>query len=418
MTLLKKRNWFGLVLLLAATQTVNAEDLADRIDASLSLRSDVWSGSRQLDGEQGIAQIGVWGRAKLDLDTAGTVAASGWLTDRSGQDAGMSHRRVRELYWRYRNGPAELKIGRQMVVWGRADGLNPTDNLSPRDFTLLAPEDGDLRYGNEAVQLAVDTTIGNFSGLFFPRAASHTIPLEPLPNVLYSVEKPSGRSQWALKWDASGEGVDGSLSYFHGVDPMPDLSLKTVGPAGVAITVSNHPVSILGADLSMTHRGVVWRAEMAWMRTDSVGKNDFTHKKPQIWLVAGGEWNLGNSTTLGIQGTLLHVMDFQNPDDIADPIFRQVAQRQVRVSNQSAVTQSGITWRLARNWWNDTLLIETSGVLLWTSGSGVWRTKIAYALTDHWQLQAGTDYYFGPDTTFFGQLRKNRLLYVQARLNW
>jgi hypothetical protein len=55
---------------------------------------------------------------------------------------------------------------------------------------------------------------------------------------------------------------------------------------------------------------------------------------------------------------------------------------------------------------------------VWPSGSGVWRTKVDYALSDHWYLQAGGDYYFGTTQSYFGQLRKNRLAYVQLRYSF
>ena len=35
---------------------------------------------------------------------------------------------------------------------GRADRINPTDNLTPRDFTLLVPDDEDQRFGTAAIR--------------------------------------------------------------------------------------------------------------------------------------------------------------------------------------------------------------------------------------------------------------------------
>lgn len=415
---MKSCNWFRLVLLLAITLPVHAERLADHIDSTLSLRSDVWSGSRQLDDEKGIAQIGIWGRAKLDLETVGTVVGSGWLRDQTAADPDTPRGRLRELYWRYSQGPVELKLGRQMVAWGRADGINPTDNLSPRDFTLLAPEDGDQRYGNEAVQLNIGTGIGNVIGLWFPHAASHTIPLEAQPGVHYSTSDQPRKPQWALKWDAGGDGLDGSLSYFHGFDPMPDLILGGLGASEVDVLLRNQPVRIVGGDFSLTRGNMVWRAEAAWMQTGSTGPEDFTHKKPQLWLVAGGEWNFEHSTTLGIQAVLQHVQDFRSPDTVAEPVAREIAWRQAATSNQTSAAQHGLTWRLASRWWNDTLTAEISGVVMWPSHSGIWRTKFDYAIDDHWHVQAGTEDYFGPKHSFFGQLDRNRLVYVQLRYGW
>jgi hypothetical protein len=149
-----------------------------------------------------------------------------------------------------------------------------------------------------------------------------------------------------------------------------------------------------------------------------MGAGDFAHKKPQLWLVAGGEWRLDHGATLGIQTILQHVKDFQSPDTIADPIAREIGWRQAATSNQTSATQRGLTWRLAGRWRNDTLTAEVNGVVMYPSRSGLWRTKLGYAIDDHWHVQAGTDYYFGPEQSFFGQLGRNRLAYVQLRYGW
>ncbi|MES2261193.1 MAG: hypothetical protein V4724_21970 [Pseudomonadota bacterium] len=404
-------------LLLATCLPAQAAELAERLDTTLTLRTDAWSGSRQLDDTGGIVQTAAWGRLALDLGEGGGIVASGWRGDRSGAHVAGPRGRVRELYWRDNLGPLELKLGRQLVVWGRADGVNPTDNLSPRDFTQLAPDDGDQRYGNEVAQLRLNTGIGSVSALWFPHAASHTLPLPAQPNLRYTVQAPRA-SQWGIKWETVAEGVDGSISYFHGIDPMPDLALSGVDESGASIAVRNHPARVLGADISFTRGAIVWRAEAAAMQTGSGGSADFMHKKPQLWLVAGGEYGLDNGTTVGLQATILQVKNFLTPDSIADPLARAIAWRQAATSNQTSTSQKGITWHLARRWWNDTLMAETSGMLVWPSGSGIWRTKIDYAIDDRWHMQAGSDHYFGPKNSFFGQLGKNRLMYVQLRYGW
>jgi hypothetical protein len=151
------------------------------------------------------------------------------------------------------------------------------------------------------------------------------------------------------------------------------------------------------------------------MHTESQGPDDFAHKKPQLLLVGGGELTMGESTTLGVQALYQHVSHFQNPDSVAQPMLREIAWRQAATSNQTSAEQYGMTMRLATRKLNDTLMMETSGVMVWPTRSGIWRTKLNYAIDDHWNVQTGTDYYFGPDHSFFGQLNKNRLIYVQLR---
>ncbi len=406
-----------IVFFSSANIPVYAEGLADNIDTTLSLRGDVWSGSRHLDDIRGVGRISAWGQFKLKTESLGQWVGGGWVADQGHRDLEKPRSRLRELYWRLDYEPFELKVGRQLVVWGRADGLNPTDNLSQRDFTLLVPEDGDQRYGNDAAQLSINTEHGQFSGLLFAHGASYTLPLQPLANVNYAVDTSPTRPQWAFKWEANGEGVDGSLSYFRGVDPMPDLSIAGFGQDGLTVSVQSHPVQILGADISLTQGDAVWRAEAAWMETESDGAADFLHKKRQAWLVGGAEWTFPNATTFGVQGSLQHVLDFKDPDSLMNPVEREIAWRQAATSHQTAATQVGMTWRLASRWLNDTLMAETSGVVVWPARDGVWRTKLNYALNDHWNFQTGADYYFGPDHSFFGQLSKNSLVYVQLRLS-
>ncbi len=391
---------------------------AQKLDTTLSLRADGWSGSRQLDDEGAIARSSAWGRATLNLGDGGRVVADGWVGAQTrGPQAGQRGV-ARELYWRVPTGPLTWTLGRQMPVWGRADGLNPTDQLSPRDFTLLVPEDGEQRRGNEAVQVAADVGVGQLSVFWFPRGASHTIPLQAVSGVTVVREEPARRSMTALKLELEGEGIDGSISYFDGTDPLPDLAVAGFSASGLHLSLRNQPLRVLGADMSLTRDGVIWRAEAAWMDTASSGPDDFTRKKPRLWLVAGAEWTLPGSTTLGLQASLQKVLDYRSPDTLPDPVQREVAWRQAAIANQTSAQQFGLLWRLASRWRNDTLMAEISGVVMGAPRSGLWRARLTWSFEDHWQLLAGTDVYFGPQHSLWGQFRDNRLATVQLRRGW
>lgn len=410
------------MLLVALCQGIRAQDLS--ANGVLSLRADAWSSDRDLNDDPGVVATSAWGRGRIDAGSAGQIVANGWLRTQSRGD--QAHGRVRELYWRDDIGPVGVRLGRQMVVWGRADGLNPTDNLSPRDFTLLAPEDGDLRHGNEALRLETAAPLGSASLLIFARANSHTIPLEALPGVRYQREKRHNGGQWALRWEISGAGasengeggIDGSVSYFNGWDPTPDLVPAGLSASGLDVALRNNRLRVLGADMSMVRHGVVWRAEAALTHTDSTGATDYTHKKPQFWVVGGAEWSLPQSTTLGLQGTFLHVQDFGDPNQLAVGPLRELAWRQLATSGQSGRNQTGVLWRLARRLNNDTVTLETNGVAVWGGAgnvSGLLRARAEVALDDHWQLLVGGDRYFGDRHSSFGQLRLNSAFYLQLR---
>jgi hypothetical protein len=389
------------------------------VDHALSLRADAWTGDRSLTDRHGIGTVSLWGHARVDADGWGRIVGDGWLRAQSADD-GSRRGLVRELYWRNTWGPVDMALGRQRVIWGRADGLNPTDNLAPRDLTLLAPDDGDLRHGNDGATATVTLPVSTVSLSWFPRIHGNTIPLQPIPGVRYVQFAPEA-GQWAVRWEHAGHGnIDASVSYVSGLDPMPDLMFGGLSPAGLDVHLRNQGLRVLGADLSMVRNGVIWRAEIATTRTDSQGPADFTHKKPQTWFVGGGEWRLAEDTTLGLEATLLHVKDFGNPDDTLAGPLRDLAWRQLAISGQTAPTLAGVVWRVARRLRNDTVALEANGASMWPmggggSGSSVWRLRADVALDDHWHLLFGGDLYLGPTYSLFGQLRDNSLAYVQVR---
>ncbi|MGI4840741.1 MAG: hypothetical protein ACRYF9_24365 [Janthinobacterium lividum] len=381
------------------------------VDNALTLRGGEWSGDRSLTSQSDIVTGTAGIRTRLDTESAGQGIFDAWANVQN--TSAPRHGLVREAYWRDDVDNLSIKAGRQIIVWGRADGLNPTDNLSPRDFTLLTPVDGDQRYGNTALNLSYEWDVGTLTALWFPQAAAHTIPLTRLANVSYDVQQPD-QSQWALKWDMSGDNIDGSVSYFDGVDPMPDLVPGMLTSTGATVKVKAQRTRFWGADMSMTQGGTIWRAETALSETQSSGSDDFRHKKNQLWFVGGGEWRLFDTATLGLQLTYTHVFDYADAHDLAPGFEREVALRQAATSGQTSRDQAGFTWRLADTWFNELLRVEFSGVAQQTSGSGIARLKADYALTDNIKLTAGMDYYYGPKLTFFGQLRDDQTVYTQA----
>ncbi|PVZ16369.1 MULTISPECIES: hypothetical protein [unclassified Pseudomonas] len=397
--------WLGLALLpgLAGAEVA--------LDHSLSLRAGAWSGDRALTDRSGIATGSAWGRATLRSDELGELVFDGWaMAQSASQERGGL---VREAFWRYDVADYSLKVGRQIVVWGRADAVNPTDNLSPRNYRLLTPVDGEQRWGNDGISLSHDSGWGTLQGSWYPHAKQSQIPLLSLPGVTYRQED-SQRDQWALKWDMTGDSADGSVSWFDGTDPLPVLVPGGIGPSGALVRVRAQHVRVLGADFSTTQGSTVWRAEVAYSHSGSDGASDFLHKKPQFAAVAGGEWQLPGTATLGVQLTWLHVFDYADARDLAPGFEREVAMRQLATSNQTRRDQLGFTWRLADRWLNDQLSLEFSGAANHSDGSGIARVQGSYRVSDPVTLKAGMDYYYGPQYSFLGQLRDNRVLYTQV----
>lgn len=392
------------------------------LDHQHSLRTEFWSGDRLLSDQGSLLQASIWSQLKVDAGDAGQILAKGWLRQQSSQHVSVpapARGALRELYWRFQAGDIQLRLGRQLLAWGRADGVNPTDNLSPRDFRLLTPEDSDQRTGSNALQLIFNSSAGQFSLTAMPALNSHRLPLPQVTGIQLVQAEAEHQRAFALKWDYSGEGLDASLSVVRGPDLMPGLNRVSMTAQGLQLLLRPAQATVFGADLSATAGGLIWRAEAAYSRyTDSVSADSVAMLQPkrdQWMLVAGPEAELGGSTTLGVQLLMQQVRDWRDPADLPDTLLQRLAMQQAAFQNQTRASQTGFTWRLATRKLNDSLLAEVSGVMLAPQRAGLWRAKVDYALNDRWHLQGGAERYFGPRSHFFGQLKDNQPFYLQLR---
>jgi len=412
------------VSLLAGWDAVAADSAVDSgASASVngSARAGLWSKSRSLDQESDIAtgEGALWAKAQLDLGAVGDANFDGWVGDQSrGNSVGNRwnrYERLRELYWRKSAGDVDLSLGPQIIVWGRADAIKPTDNLTPRDFTLLTPEDGDQRFGNFATSATYH--IGEYAvqSVWLPTFQTSVIPLRPVSMVSYRYDSPPRRNQLAFKFDYTGRELDWSLSYFDGYDTIPDLALVGVGPSGVTVGLTNHHLRVWGADASWSVGRYALRGEVASMRPDAEEAGAFAHKHPQTWLVIGGERGFGEHLNVNLQYFAQKVTGFISPDNLADPIARQVAWQQAATANQIAGFQQGFTLRVAWNWASDSWHAETSTIFSVTNSARLWRGRLVHAPDDHWRINFGFDRYGGPDHSLFGALKDNSTLFNELR---
>ncbi|RYZ67305.1 MAG: hypothetical protein EOP09_11265, partial [Proteobacteria bacterium] len=148
----------------------------------------------------------------------------------------VSHLRaeVREATLAYSVPSFEIEVGQLFLPWGKADGVNPTDYLTAKDYTLYTPDDlrrkkgapgahlkwspngGDSPFSVDAVWIAKNAQ----SSLFLP---SDRVP----PGLTLSNEQ-SGNSggEGALRASYQGDGWDASLSGFRGYNHFPQYVLS------------------------------------------------------------------------------------------------------------------------------------------------------------------------------------------------
>jgi hypothetical protein len=381
-----------------------------RFDKVFSLRGGYWSSSRQLDDERGLIAGSVWSRMTYQPNSSLRFAADAWVGNRAMAGAGPKGQ-VRELYAEWLSSNADFRIGRQIIAWGRADALNPTDNLSARRYSTLVSDDNDQRIGTWAAKAAVHGRELSLIGIFEPRFTPSEIPLRRLPNVRY-VDDDNDRHAWALKLQREQGNVDWSISYYDGPDRSTDLAPVSISPAGIELRKGHNRIRVAGADWATALGELGLRGEIAYTQTANDAGTDPFIKKPYFYGVLGVERQFADSTSLIFQGFYKRVHHFSDPAGFPDPLLRPIVQRSAQVMDQLDEHKYGWSMRLAKRWANDTVEGEVTMLMSYPRHDHVLRGKLSYRLTDGWRLIAGMDLLRGSGNSYYGQLRDNSVVYT------
>jgi len=405
-----------LVAVAAAEETSLLSDVVERANLGGSLRGGYWSSSRDLDGGTHLPVAALWLHGRWDPLPAASVVLDGWVRNDDLFHEEATAGKLREAYLDLRIGPVDLRVGRQIIAWGRADRINPTDNLTPRDFTLLVPEDADQRFGVSGIRATTTVAGLSLTGIFLPTFAPHVIPMRAPPPPSTLGERVPGDPVWqgALKLERTGGRVDWSVSYFDGFDLFPDLQLAGVGPSGASLVLTHHRIRVAGADAAAAVGPYTVRGEAAYTFTEHSRVGDQI-KSPFFFMVLGADRTWPGAVYVNLQYVLRVVADFQRPGDAADPIRREVAVQQALINDQLDRVKHALALRVGRSWLNETLTAEINAIVSPNRFDYAVRPKITYALTDRVRLTAGADLFAGPTVSFFGRLRDASTAYVEAR---
>ena len=400
-----------------AEPTSAAAGVLESLDWSGSFRGAYWSSSRDLDDRTSLGVGAVWLGVTGSLGSAVRLNVEGWVADQDVFRAEDPRAELRQGYLDVTAGPLDLRAGQQIIAWGRADRVNPTDTLTPRDFTLLVPDDDDQRLGVPALRATYHAGPLSLTAVALPVFRPDRLPELQLPPgfALRERQPDDPVPQWAVKLDHTGGALDGSISYYDGYDLFPDLSVEGVTPAGVDLVYRYHRVQVIGADLATTVGAFGLRGEAAYVLTRDRSGADPEIKNPYLFVVVGADRTFDQHLYVNVQYLLRVVLHFHSTAAIADPLERQVAAREALISNQLDHVQHGLSARIGYRWLNDTLRAELEAVAWITRFNYVLRPKLIYAITDRWTVTAGGDVFGGPRESFFGQLRDDTTAYLEVR---
>ncbi len=343
---------------------------------------------------------------------------------------------LREAYVNLYFGPLDLRLGHQIIVWGRADIINPTNNLTPIDMRIRSPETDDQRLGNFGLRAFLNLRPFRIEGVWLPfYAPSHWPHIEierPLelgepdnPNADLSNSLGAGRLHLELSR------FEASISYLHGFAPFPgfamrDFDFSTTDPV-IYLSKSAYRHHVVGLDFStaigewLGVRGeAAFRYPVDYKENINVPRPDLQyvlgldHDFKQVMIIAQYigcyvfDWR---EMEIVDELPVFSVWDEQVPEAIRLQTLEQLnqafASRNRVVYRQLEKLQHSATLRVQWTTLHDTLSLEAMGYFNFSTQELLARAQLAYHITDSMKAVVGGELYMGPDNTLFDLIEEN-----------
>jgi len=336
---------------------------------------------------------------------------------------------LKEAYAGYSTDKIDIFLGNQIVAWGRTDGFNPTNNITPSDYFFLTADPDDQKLSNFMLRTryrftpAIDIDViaipfyvpsvyrydlfnmGEYGQ--FVNFTSTSLP-----------EKTFQNGSVAARLNIELSRIGFSVSYFRGFDPFLGFDVKQIDWSSDRLSIQNSGTPYLkntfGADFAIPAGDWIFRGEMAYNYT--TGYDTVIYKpSPSLAYVAGIERSFAGISSI-LQYVGQYVTDFRELNkpvmgDMSDPmaianyagamISYESAQFNRKIFNQQEKTNHALALTLSRSFAYDAWNVELTGYYNITSDEYMVRPKVTWRATDALSLSAGGSYMKGPENSVF-----------------
>ncbi len=333
---------------------------------------------------------------------------------------------AKEVYAGYRARKLHVYVGNQIVQWGRTEGFNPTNNITPNDYFFLSAEPDDQKLSNtlirfkyfpipqielELIGIPVYKSSTYRYNLFTINEAAQFIPAVN-PNMTFENGSIAGR----LNFEFTKIGY--SLSYFNGFDPfygfrIAELNLEQQIPI-IHYIPDFYRKQVYGGDFAIYPGSIIIRGEFAYNHTKNY-KDSMHIPNPDLAYVFGVESNCWGFTSI-IQYIGKYVIDFTklqppillDPNDpvqqlqyFTDQTYYESSLFNQKIFNQQKEYNHALFLSVSRMLAHDIIMVELSGYYNITSEEYLIRSSLKWKINDLLELRFGGSYMKGPENSIF-----------------
>lgn len=318
---------------------------------------------------------------------------------------------LQEAYFDYQNDFVEIKAGRQIVVWGVADGLRVTDLISPVDYTEFMSSDyDDLRMAVDGVRLRYPGERVNAEVVYVPAPRYFQMPMDKenpwrpdLPENA-SLDFPDGpdprfkNGDFGTRLQFFLSNLDFSIAALHTHNQSP-VSVAGYDPVKDSIVIRgvHETLTMFGGDVSMPLGEFVIRAEVAEYLDEALGyKNGMDYARKNTFNALGGiDWYAGDNWTFMVQYLHKYIADYSD-----------------KLSAEKNSSQ--VTFRISKELLNNTLKLSLFGMFDIDNLGYYGRASGDYSVTDQVMISLGYDHFGGKRGQLAGY-DKNREVWAKAK---
>ena len=327
---------------------------------------------------------------------------------------------LREAWLEYAAESWSLRMGRQIIVWGKADGLRITDNICPVDYRdFMNRQRDDLRLPVTAALLRVSGDTFSTEAVWIPEFRHSLYPEAEDPwGALFAVGKSPlirekkrktpdlslENSEIGLRTSGYFSAFDVSLSALYTWDDNPaygsEVEWTASGPR-IAVTPEHKRVTILGADVSVPWSDFVFRAEGALFlgrHISSTEPGNAPRRKDAIKWLVGADWSPGNDWTLTAQFSDEQIL--RHEANLSQKEHRHIA-----------------TLNVSKKFLNQTLTLSGMAYAFTDDKAIASRFQAEYSVMDGMTLTAGLDIIDGGNGSY-EPFKKNSQLWMKLKYSF
>lgn len=225
-------------------------------------------------------------------------------------------------YFSWLRGPVDIRVGRQIVRWGKTDQISPVDNLNPQDLREFITHDlEDRKIPNWMVRARLFSDFFTVEGIYLPFFESSRIDyfgtdwaiFRHMNRIGVHEEEPDRKfknGEGGVRVTKTISGWDLGLSYLYAWEDLPYFETFPTGGGDVQITYKRS--NIFGFEFETTAGEIGLRGEAAYFDSQSFLTENLTSvSKPVFHYVIGVDYSSANGWYVNVQFSEQTIREYQ-----------------------------------------------------------------------------------------------------------